>query len=121
MMWPDDRKRCLKCGKRFRNPDDEDYCTVCDSQFQTREDVEKRIAEVRDSWDEDTRYAREHGLTVIGRKSLNLLRSRPTVEIPRSHGFREDGRKAAGSPVGLGYDQQDLYFEYLEYMMDHEE
>ena len=71
--------------------------------------IARRIRKIRDSWDEETAYRRQHGTP-----------NRRPVEMPRYHGYRPGGRAAHCSAVGGGLDQHDLFFDHLLYVMDHE-
>ena len=85
--------------------------------------IQDRIRHIRDAWDDDTRFLRAHGVTNRnGPRATGLLwaRDHPRVEMPRACGLHSR-RKPMGSVVGRGYDQSDLYFEYIEHLMDHQE
>ena len=83
--------------------------------------LRRRIERVQKGWTEDQRYLREHGITaIVSAQCLAFLRERSTVKIPRFRGFTL-GRKPARSPISLGYDQHDMFFDYASYLRDHQE
>ena len=81
--------------------------------------LSRRIEEVQKGWSAKTRFLRAHGITGE-RVDVDKIRARTNrVEMPVFRGFRPH-RKAARSVVGAGYDQHDIYFEYVVYLMDHQ-